>query len=146
MSWRWNLLLLNQAVQDYELAEQREELEELKREFEESIDEIANLRQDLEGAIDERQGLNRSTFPTLGSVDKEILLDLISLDPSISDDAFLLEAATFVGDMASDEYTDHEIAWRNHISSLANQYLGDADKFLVQWTVNGEAVVSLRDH
>lgn len=146
VGWGRALWWLDQASQDYELAEQREEVEKLKREFEESIDEIADLRQDLEDTIDERRVFNRLPFPTLASIDQEIIYELNALDLSDLDDAFLIEAAMFVGDMESDEYTDHKNAWRNRVLSLATRYFGDEVEFSVQWTTAGEMIVSQRDY
>jgi hypothetical protein len=74
----------------------------------------------------------------------ELVAELLALDASIADDAFLFEDATFGGDLKSDEYTNHKNAWRNRVSSLATRYLGDAVEISVQWTDAGEMVVSFR--
>lgn len=74
----------------------------------------------------------------------ELVAELLALDASIADDAFLFEDATFIGDMTSEKYTNHKNAWRGRVSSLATRYLGDAVEISVQWTDAGEMVVSFR--
>ena len=59
--WERAFWLADQVAQDAELAEQREELEELKRQYQDSIDEVESLRGDLEDEIDARRGFRHSS-------------------------------------------------------------------------------------
>lgn len=59
--WERAFWLADQVAQDAELAEQREELEELKRQYQDSIDEVESLRGDLEDELDARRGFRHSS-------------------------------------------------------------------------------------
>lgn len=76
----------------------------------------------------------------------ELVAELLALDPSTPDDAFLFEEATFEGECVStnEEYTNHKNTWRNRVNSLATRHLGDEVEISVQWTDTGEMVVSFR--
>lgn len=74
---------------------------------------------------------------------EQLSAELTALSPE-NDDAFLFEEATFAGDTDSDEYVNHKNLWRNRVKSVASS-VGIPDGSLsIQWTVDGEMVVSYK--
>ena len=144
VGWRRAFWWIDQVAQDYELAEQREKLEELQIEFQGSLDDIECLRETLEDTINERRQPKRASNPIAGSLDEKILNELTALDPSIPHDAFLLEEAKFVGDKESDDYADHRNHWRKRVLSVASRYLNH-EEFNIGWSTDGEMFVWLRE-
>lgn len=76
----------------------------------------------------------------------ELVAELLALDPSNPEDAFLFPEATYEGECVStnEEYTNHKNAWRNRVNSLGIRHLGDEVELSVQWTEQGEMIVSFR--
>jgi hypothetical protein len=75
-----------------------------------------------------------------------LVAELLALDASNPEDAFLFEEATFEGECIStnEDYTNHKNTWRNRVSSLATRYIGEDAEMSVQWTETGEMIVSFR--
>lgn len=71
----------------------------------------------------------------------ELSAELMALTPT-EGDAFIFEPAQ--GDPTADDYTNHKNLWRNRVSSVAER-LGIPDGALsIQWTTDGEMVVSYK--
>lgn len=73
-----------------------------------------------------------------------LVAELLGLDLNDEHDAFLFTEATFDGDTAGDDYVNHKNAWRNRVSSLALRVLPEGTKISVQWTLDGEMIVSVK--
>jgi hypothetical protein len=71
--------------------------------------------------------------------------ELTALTPD-DGDAFLFEEATFEGEVTPDnpDYVNHKNLWRNRVKSVSTS-VGIPDGSLsIQWTIDGEMVVSYK--
>lgn len=77
---------------------------------------------------------------------ESLVAELLALDASNPEDAFLFEEATYEGECVStnEDYTNHKNTWRNRVASLATRHLGEGVEISVQWTDAGEMIVSFR--
>ena len=64
--------------------------------------------------------------------------ELLALDASVEDDAFIYEAGQ--GNPEDDNYIAHKNKVRNRVVSMASQHSLEVS---IQWTTDGECVVSL---
>jgi len=71
--------------------------------------------------------------------------ELLALTPDPTD-AFIFDEATFAGEAKADnpDYVNHKNLWRNRVGSIAERNGIPKDSLSVQWTVDGEMVVSYK--
>ena len=76
---------------------------------------------------------------------EQLSAELTALTPN-PDDAFIFDEATFAGEAKADnpDYVNHKNLWRNRVGSIAERNGIAKDALSIQWTVDGEMVVSYK--
>jgi len=72
-------------------------------------------------------------------IDPELTADIQALDPSAVGEAFIYELAK--GNPSDDDFVNHKNTWRNRVSKCAELVGRECS---IQWTTDGEMVVSLK--
>jgi hypothetical protein len=74
-------------------------------------------------------------------VNPDLSAELLALTPD-GDDAFIFAEAQ--GDPTDTDYVNHKNLWRGRVKTVATQAGIDAGALSIQWTTEGEMVVSYR--